>query len=99
VSNTTDQQVWAKPLQSPAGAIAVVLLNRGAAAATITLDFSVLRGLKGLTLAASATRYEVFDLWKGGVSMGVHTASVAAHVNGTAAVMYRLVPAPGMLTV
>jgi alpha-galactosidase len=55
VRHENDQDVWVKPLQN--GAIAVVMLNRGAAEQTITLNWA------DLGVAAEKT-FTVRDLWE-----------------------------------
>lgn len=84
VVNTTDTQVWAKPLAEK-GAWAIALLNRGTQTATIQLKLTSLPG--------AALSYDVQDLWADGKSLGKKTGSVAATVEGTAAAFYKLVPA------
>jgi alpha-galactosidase len=81
-SNSTETQVWAKQLASPAGSWAVALLNRGKDAQNITADFTAL----------GSSEFEVLDLWDDAASLGVHKDSITTSVNGTAAAMYKLVP-------
>ena len=71
-------EVWAKPMSD--GSVAVVLFNRGSAAATISTSAAEL-GLAG------SSSYGLRNLWTGGTSSstGAISASVAAH----GVVMYR----------
>jgi hypothetical protein len=79
-------QVWAKPLAS--GAVAIVLLNRGKAPANITADFAAIEAATGLPLRV----YDVLDIWANETSLGVMASQVTAHVAGTSAAFYKLVP-------
>jgi len=97
-------QVWAKPLQSPAGSFAVVLLNRGNASASITFDFADLPhtpnsqkqpGVDSVhtnSTGAAGLQYSVLDLWSDGASIGKYAAELSATVAGTAVAFYKLVP-------
>ena len=79
-------QVWAKPLAS--GAVAIVLLNRGKAPANITADFAAIEAATGLPLRVC----DVLDIWANETSLGVMASQVTAHVAGTSAAFYKLVP-------
>ncbi|NGY64375.1 hypothetical protein G7043_36230 [Lentzea sp. NEAU-D13] len=72
-------EIWAKPMSD--GSVAVVLFNRGSAAATISTSAAEL-GLAG------SSSYGLRNLWTGGTSSstGAISASVAAH----GVVMYRV---------
>ncbi len=72
VRDDGDQEVWAKPMAN--GSVAVILLNRGAATATVSTTTSAV----GLV---SASSYQVRDLWahSTAASTGTVSASVPAH--------------------
>jgi alpha-galactosidase len=74
-----DSEVWAKPMSD--GSIAVVLFNRGTAAATISTSAAEL-GIGG------SSTYSLRNLWTGATSTstGAISASVASH----GVVMYRV---------
>ena len=81
-----DTEIWVKPLEG--GSQAVVLLNRGAVATTIRLEWSALGLSPHVPLSLR-------DLWSGR-ELRPATASVALDVPPTAAVMVRAVPSrPG----
>lgn len=82
-------QVWAKLLSSPAGSIAIALLNRGSAAVNITANFAHLQDTTG---APHTSRYEVLDIWSNLSSLGVHANRVTAAVPGESAAFYKLIP-------
>jgi len=77
-----DLEIWARPLKG--GDEAVVLFNRGASPAGMTVDWDLLNLPAGL-------RADVKDLWSGKVARrvrGSHGATVAAH----GVVMVRITP-------
>lgn len=80
-----DQQVWIKALANPKNSWAVALLNRIKTPSQIVLNFTSLG-------VAPTAKFDVLDLWDRARSIGVHTGSIKATVNSTAAVMYKLIP-------
>jgi alpha-galactosidase len=78
-----DTEIWVKPLEG--GSQAVVLLNRGAAAATFRLEWSALGFPPYVPLS-------LHDLWSGR-TLRPRTAVVTLDVPPTAAIMLRAVPA------
>jgi alpha-galactosidase len=83
VVRSGDTEIWVKPLEG--GSQAVVLLNRGAAATTIRLEWSALGFPPYVPLS-------LHDLWSGR-TLRPRTAVVTLDVPPTAAVMLRAVPA------
>ena len=77
-----DLEVWSGPLDG--GAVAVVLLNRGASAANVTAEWSDI----GLDSNREAT---VRDLWQM-KDMGSMKGSVTAMVDSHGVVMYKITP-------
>lgn len=84
LTNTSETQVWIKPLADPPKSWAVALLNRATPEANLKLTFA--------DVPAMQAAYEVFDLWDDGKSLGVKKGSVAATVPGTTAAFYMLSP-------
>lgn len=80
-SSDTSTQAWVKDLASPAGAIAVALLNRGVDPAKVTLNLSDFE----------ATAYDGFDVWAA-QSIGAVSGSISANLQGTSAAFYTLTP-------
>ncbi|MEU7866312.1 NPCBM/NEW2 domain-containing protein [Dactylosporangium sp. NPDC049140] len=72
IADAGEQEVWAKPMSD--GSVAVVLFNRGAAAATVATTAAAL----GLTGSSS---YATKNLWTGatGTTTGALSASVPSH--------------------
>ena len=73
ISKQGDLEIWARPLQG--GGRAVVLLNRGAASATIRVDWTQLD-------YSASTKAKVRDLWAAkdlGVKAGGFEATAASH--------------------
>jgi alpha-galactosidase len=83
VVRSGDTEIWIKPLEG--GSQAVVLLNRGAAATTIRLEWSALGFPPYVPLS-------LHDLWSGR-TLRPRTAVVTLDVAPAAAVMLRAVPA------
>lgn len=79
VADAGDSEVWAKPMSD--GSVAVVLLNRAAAAATVSTSAAAL-GLGG------SSAYSLRDLWTGATSTS--TGAVSATVPSHGVVMYRI---------
>ena len=76
-------------LAAPPGAIAVALLNRGTTGGNITAD---LTHVAAAAAAPRAAAYDVLDIWQNESSLGIHTDELSAHVPGTSAAFYKLVP-------
>lgn len=81
VSSDASTQAWVKDLASPAGAIAVALINRGVDPAKVTLNLSDFE----------ATAYDGFDVWAA-QSIGAVSGSISANLQGTSAAFYTLTP-------
>lgn len=81
-----DVQFWAKPLATPAGAVAVALLNRGQGTSTVTLQFSSF---------GAATSFAGFDIWNDMKPLGTLHGSVSATLGPTSVAFYKLVPPTG----
>ncbi|GAB3617086.1 NPCBM/NEW2 domain-containing protein [Okibacterium endophyticum] len=81
-----DQEIWVKPM-SDGQSVAVVLLNRGAESANITVDASELHAA-GL---ASSSAYEIDDVWSDEPTVSTGS-SVRAAPTGHASAMYIVSP-------
>lgn len=79
IADAGDAGVWAKPMRD--GSVAVVLLNKGAATATVSISAAAL-GLGG------SSAYGVRDLWTGTTSTS--TGAISASVPSHGAAMYRV---------
>ncbi|WP_203996641.1 NPCBM/NEW2 domain-containing protein [Virgisporangium aurantiacum] len=79
IADAGDAEVWAKPMSD--GSVAVVLLNRGAATATVSTSAAAL-GLGG------SSAYGLRDLWTGATSTS--TGAISASVPSHGAAMYRV---------
>lgn len=81
-ANEDGAQSWVKPLSTPKGAVAVVLLNINSAPATATLKFSSFSG---------ADSYTAFDVWAE-KSIGTVQGKISSNLDGTSASFYILTP-------